>query len=149
MAMAFAQLADAGSLREISLGLASASGKLRHRGIDSVPCRSTLSCANPKRPGQFFADLSAAISAIAAAEAARQGFAGLARRPHGEKGAEAATRLRVVLWLAFWTAGLGIRENSKFKNRGHVLKKAVLEKRMRVFTGIQRGEVWNENYFGQ
>jgi Transposase DDE domain. len=69
--------------------------------------------------------------------------------PTAKKGAEAATRLRVVLWLAFWTAGLGIRENSEFKNRGHVLKKAVLEKRMRVFTGIQRGEAGNGNYFGQ
>ena len=65
VAMTFAQLAGAGLLREISSGLASASGKLRHRGIDSTPCRPTLSCANPKRPGQFFADLSAAISAIA------------------------------------------------------------------------------------
>ena len=66
-AMTFAQLADAGSLREISLGRASASGKLRHRGIDSALCRPALSYANAKSPWHFFADLFAAIYAMAAA----------------------------------------------------------------------------------
>ena len=37
VAMLFAQLSDAASLREISLGLASASEKLRHLGVDSAP----------------------------------------------------------------------------------------------------------------
>ena len=118
VAMAFAPLADAGSLREISLWLASASGKLRHLGIDSAPCRPTLSCANPKRAWQFFADLFAAIYAKASAEAARQGFAGLARRPHGEKSAATATRLRVVLRPAFGTAGLGYEKTASLKTRG-------------------------------
>ncbi len=46
VAMLFAQLSDAASLREISLGLASASGKLRHLGVDSAPSPSTLAYAN-------------------------------------------------------------------------------------------------------
>ena len=71
VAMAFAQLSDAGSLRETILGLASASGKLRHLGIESAPCRSTLSYANANRAWQFFEDLFAAIYAMAAGEAAR------------------------------------------------------------------------------
>ena len=63
VAMTFAQLSDAGSLREISLGLASASGKLRHLGIESAPCRSTLSYANANRSWQFFEDSFAANAA--------------------------------------------------------------------------------------
>ena len=70
VAMTFAQLSDAGSLRETILGLASASGKLRHLGIESAPCRATLSYANANRAWQFFEDLFAAIHAMAAGEAA-------------------------------------------------------------------------------
>ena len=43
VAMLFCQLAQAKSLREISGGLASALGKLRHLGVKSAPNKSTLS----------------------------------------------------------------------------------------------------------
>jgi hypothetical protein len=54
VAMTFAQFAQCGSLREISSGLASAVGKLRHLGLDRAPSRSTLAYANKHRPWQLF-----------------------------------------------------------------------------------------------
>jgi hypothetical protein len=57
VAMLFCQLAQAKSLREISGGLASALGKLRHLGVKSAPNKSTLSYANAHRPWQLFRDL--------------------------------------------------------------------------------------------
>jgi len=55
--MLFCQLAQAKSLREISGGLASCLGKLRHLGVKSAPNKSTLSYANAHRPWQLFQDL--------------------------------------------------------------------------------------------
>jgi hypothetical protein len=52
--MLFCQLAQARSLREISQGLASSLGKLRHLGIDRPPSRSTLAYANEHRPWQLY-----------------------------------------------------------------------------------------------
>ena len=52
--MLFCQLAQARSLREISRGLASSVGKLRHLGIATAPSRSTLSYANEHRPWQLY-----------------------------------------------------------------------------------------------
>jgi len=57
VAMLFCQLAQAKSLREISGGLASCLGKLRHLGVKSAPNKSTLSYANAHRPWQLFEDL--------------------------------------------------------------------------------------------
>ena len=57
VAMLFCQLAQAKSLREISGGLASALGKLRHLGVKAAPNKSTLSYANAHRPWQLFQDL--------------------------------------------------------------------------------------------
>jgi hypothetical protein len=57
VAMLFCQLAQAKSLREISGGLASALGKLRHLGVKRAPNKSTLSYANAHRPWQLFRDL--------------------------------------------------------------------------------------------
>lgn len=55
VALLFAQLAGANSLREISDGLASCMGKLRHLGgMREAPARSTLSYANGHRPWEFF-----------------------------------------------------------------------------------------------
>ena len=54
VAMLFCQLAQARSLREISQGLASSLGKLRHLGIDRPPSRSTLAYANEHRPWQLY-----------------------------------------------------------------------------------------------
>jgi hypothetical protein len=54
VAMLFCQLAQARSLREISRGLASSVGKLRHLGIDTAPSRSTLAYANEHRPWQLY-----------------------------------------------------------------------------------------------
>lgn len=54
VAMLFCQLAQARSLREISDGLQSCEGKLRHLGLESEPKRSTLSYANAHRPWQLF-----------------------------------------------------------------------------------------------
>ena len=57
VAMLFCQLAQAKSLREISGGLASCLGKLRHLGVTSAPNKSTLSYANAHRPWQLFETL--------------------------------------------------------------------------------------------
>jgi len=54
VAMLFCQLGQARSLREISGGLSSCLGKLKHLGIDAAPSRSTLSYANEKRPWQLY-----------------------------------------------------------------------------------------------
>ena len=57
VAMVFCQLAAAESLREITGGLQSCLGKLRHLGITRPVTRSTLSYANKQRPAQFFQEL--------------------------------------------------------------------------------------------
>lgn len=57
VSMLFCQLAQAKSLREISGGLASANGKLRHLGMKQSPSKSTLSYANQKRPWELYRDL--------------------------------------------------------------------------------------------
>ena len=57
VAMMFCQLAQAKSLREISDGLASCEGKLKHLGLEEGPKRSTLSYANARRPWQLFESL--------------------------------------------------------------------------------------------
>jgi hypothetical protein len=54
VAMAFCQLAQARSLREISDGLKSCEGKLKHLGLENEPKRSTLSYANAHRPWELF-----------------------------------------------------------------------------------------------
>jgi len=54
VAMLFCQLGQAHSLREISGGLATCLGKLRHLGVESAPNRSTLSYANEHRPWQLY-----------------------------------------------------------------------------------------------
>src|SRR5882724_7195256 len=53
VAMLFAQLGRAHSLREICGGLASCEGKLAHLGIET-PSRATLAYANAHRPWQLF-----------------------------------------------------------------------------------------------
>jgi len=54
IAMLFAQLGHAQSLREITSGLAACEGKLRHLGVSEPPKRSTLSYANEHRPWKLF-----------------------------------------------------------------------------------------------
>ncbi len=54
VSMLFCQLAQAKSLREITQGLRSCEGKLKHLGVDSAPKRSTLSYANAHRPWQLY-----------------------------------------------------------------------------------------------
>jgi hypothetical protein len=54
VSMAFCQLAGADSLREICGGLATATGKLVHLGLDSAPCKSTLAYANEHRPWRLY-----------------------------------------------------------------------------------------------
>ncbi len=49
VAMLFCQLGQAHSLREISGGLATCIGKLKHLGVESAPHRSTLSYAKNAR----------------------------------------------------------------------------------------------------
>ena len=57
VAMLFCQLAQARSLREISDGLKSCEGKLKHLGLQSEPKRSTLSYANAHRSWELFEKL--------------------------------------------------------------------------------------------
>ncbi len=54
ISMMFCQLGHAGSLREITGGLAACEGKLRHLGVAEPPKRSTLSYANEHRPWQLY-----------------------------------------------------------------------------------------------
>src|ERR1700752_2099442 len=53
VAMLFAQLGRAHSLREICGGLASCAGKLTHLGVEA-PCRATLAYANAHRPWTLY-----------------------------------------------------------------------------------------------
>lgn len=53
VSMLFCQLGRAHSLREITNGLRSCEGKLKHLGI-TVPNRSTLSYANEHRPWELY-----------------------------------------------------------------------------------------------
>jgi hypothetical protein len=57
VAMSFCQLAQAKSLREITQGLASCEGRLRHLGLAESPARSTLSYANRVRPAALYEDV--------------------------------------------------------------------------------------------
>jgi hypothetical protein len=57
VAMLFCQLAQARSLREISDGLKSCEGRLKHLGLASEPKRSTLSYANAHRPWELYQKL--------------------------------------------------------------------------------------------
>ena len=54
VAMLFCQLAQAQSLREVCMGLASYKGKLRHLGLKQAPARSTLAYANEHRAVQLY-----------------------------------------------------------------------------------------------
>ena len=53
VAMLFCQLGRAHSLREITGGLRSCEGKLKHLGI-TAPSHSTLAYANEHRPWEFY-----------------------------------------------------------------------------------------------
>jgi len=57
VAMLFAQLAHAESLREVCGGLRCCLGKLAHLGVREAPTRSTLAYANAHRPWQVHHDL--------------------------------------------------------------------------------------------
>ena len=57
VAMSFCQLASAKSLREITQGLASCEGRLRHLGLEGSPARSTLSYANRVRPAALYEEV--------------------------------------------------------------------------------------------
>lgn len=54
VSMLFCQLGRAHSLREITGGLQSCEGKLKHLGMDSAPSRSTLAYANGHRPYDLY-----------------------------------------------------------------------------------------------
>jgi hypothetical protein len=60
VAMTFCQLGRAQSLREITDGLRSCEGKLRHLGIEA-PARSTLAYANEHRPWEIYRDVFGAL----------------------------------------------------------------------------------------
>ncbi|VFQ46149.1 DUF4372 domain-containing protein [Desulfoluna butyratoxydans] len=55
--MLFCQIAQAKSLREISGGLTSANGKLRHVGMKQSQSKSTLSYSNQKQPWEMYRSL--------------------------------------------------------------------------------------------
>jgi hypothetical protein len=61
IALLYAQLAGAQSLREIEQGMMSHAQRLYHLGA-TVPARSTFADANAKRPAQLFADLFAMMT---------------------------------------------------------------------------------------
>jgi hypothetical protein len=54
VAMMFCHLASANSLREICGGLATATGKLVHLGLQDAPAKSTLAYANEHRSYRVF-----------------------------------------------------------------------------------------------
>lgn len=57
VSMMFCHMAGAESLREITTGLQTCLGKLRHLGVKTPPPKSTLSYANTHRPADMFKDL--------------------------------------------------------------------------------------------
>jgi len=57
VSLLFCQLAQATSLREISLGMAASLGKLNHLGIKQAPKRSTLAYANEHRSCDLFEEM--------------------------------------------------------------------------------------------
>lgn len=61
IALLYAQLSGAQSLREIEQAMASQKHRLYHLGA-TAPARSTLADANARRPAQLFADLFAALA---------------------------------------------------------------------------------------
>jgi len=73
VAMLFCQLGHAQTLREITGGLATCEGKLRHLGVDSPPKRSTLAYANEHRPWQLFQAVFERFYQRCRAEAAQRG----------------------------------------------------------------------------
>ena len=54
VAMLFCQLGPVNSLRDITNGLATSEGKLRHLGLPSAPRCSTLAYTNAHRPSELF-----------------------------------------------------------------------------------------------
>jgi len=72
VAMLYAQMAGAHSLREICGGLATALGKLAHLGMAQAPSRSTLSYANARRSWKVFESVFYALLGEAQGLAARQ-----------------------------------------------------------------------------
>jgi hypothetical protein len=71
IAMVYAQLSGAASLREIEIALTSHAGRLYHLGGSEV-ARSTLAEANRYRPAEIFADLFAALTKQAQGRLRRQ-----------------------------------------------------------------------------
>jgi hypothetical protein len=69
IALMFCQLGGARSLREIIGGLAASEGKLRHLGVTSAPCRSTLAYANQHRPWQLYKALFEQLVKVCQSEA--------------------------------------------------------------------------------
>lgn len=63
VAMLFAQIGGAHSLREICGGLATALGKLNHLGLAEAPRRSTLAYANANRPWELYQDVFSSLLA--------------------------------------------------------------------------------------
>jgi hypothetical protein len=57
VSMLFMQLASAGSLRDITNGLRSATGNLNHFGVLRAPCKSSLSYLNKHRSADVFEEL--------------------------------------------------------------------------------------------
>src|SRR5690606_37600028 len=57
VSMLFMQMADAGSLRDISNGLRSITGNLNHLGVVNAPCKSSLSYLNKHRSYEVFSDV--------------------------------------------------------------------------------------------
>ena len=72
VAMLYAQVAGAHSLREICGGLASAVGKITHLGIAKAPARSTLAYANARRSWRVFEAVFYSLLARGQALAARE-----------------------------------------------------------------------------
>src|SRR6056297_1543023 len=57
VSMLFMQYANADSLRDICLGMQSATGNLNHMGVDKSPTKSNLSYRNKTRTYQVFAEV--------------------------------------------------------------------------------------------
>jgi len=57
VAMLFMQMSDCHSLRDISMGLRSATGNLQHMGVGKAPSKSSISYINKSRRYEVFRDL--------------------------------------------------------------------------------------------
>lgn len=131
VSMLFCQVGQAHSLREITLGLASAQGKLAHVGMRQAPSRSTLAYANAHRPWVFFRDLFGQVLERARRYAKGKGKLRLRGRIYLLDATVIDLCLEVFNWARFRRAKGAVKLHLLLDHEGH----------LPVFAHITEGKV--------